>query len=103
MNFDGIVTTYSRCALGIDFFISFLYFESNRVRGRIMATKRITDFIEQEEFEEMSLVQAYIPADLRTKVVEQMKLDRKAGFKMTWDKFMEAACLAYLSDRAKGS
>lgn len=68
-----------------------------------MATKKITDFIEQEEFEEMSLVQAYIPADLRQRVVVQMKRDREAGFKMTWDKFLEAACLSYLSDRAKGS
>ena len=60
---------------------------------------RITDFIRREKDEEVVAVQGYVPAELREQVVAQMSADKKAGFKITWDLFMEAACRAYLEER----
>jgi hypothetical protein len=58
---------------------------------------KITDFINQEE--ETGVVNAYIPKTLRTKMVAQFKADKEAGKEINWDKFLEAACLAYLDER----
>jgi hypothetical protein len=61
---------------------------------------RLTDYLDQQESaEEPALIQGYVPSDLRAEVAAQMKTDKKNGIKITWDNFIEAACLTYLAER----
>lgn len=64
-----------------------------------MAAQKVTEFIEEEQGEEASAVQGFIPKELRQKVLEQFKADRRAGIKVTWSTFIKSACKAYLLER----
>ncbi|CAB4150047.1 hypothetical protein UFOVP558_65 [uncultured Caudovirales phage] len=63
------------------------------------APKKITDFLKPEPPKETAPVQGYVPRSLRDDVLKQMKTDKDAGTKITWDSFLEAACRAYLAER----
>lgn len=64
-----------------------------------MSTK-MTDFLKMDEGKPAkAAVQGYVEPELRAQVLEQMKADKKAGIKITWDEFLTAACKAYLSER----
>lgn len=64
--------------------------------------KKITDFLDHEPAPEKASVQGYVPKPLRERVLQQFKTDKEAGMKITWDSFLEAACLAYLAERKRG-
>lgn len=62
---------------------------------------RITQIIDKkaEAVPEKRLIQGYVPSELRDDVLAQFAKDKASGIKITWDSFLEAACLAYLSER----
>ena len=61
---------------------------------------KITEFIDKLKADpEMAVVQGHVPTELRTKVIEQMKADKAAGIKITWDLLLEASLRSYLSER----
>lgn len=62
--------------------------------------KKMTDFLNQQE-QPTASIQGFVPTDLKQRVLDQFKLDKKEGKKITWDIFLEAACQAYLSERAQ--
>lgn len=58
---------------------------------------KISDFINQGD-DKAGVVTAHIPLELRNKTVAQFKTDRAKGKEINWDKFLMAACLAYLDE-----
>lgn len=58
-----------------------------------------TEFFGGDAEAEKAPVQGYVDADLRKQVIDQMKLDKKAGIKITWDKLLEGGLKAYLAER----
>jgi len=60
--------------------------------------KKITEFI-AEQNTEVASVQGYIPAELRKRVLDQIKADKRAGIKTTWNTLIESVCLMYLAER----
>jgi len=65
-----------------------------------MAKSKLTEnFQKLSKDDDFLLVQAYIPADLRKKAADQIKIDRKNGFDVTWDKLIELCVRQYLEER----
>lgn len=65
-----------------------------------MAAKKITDILaKQTKKPERLLCQGYVPAELKLKVMNQMKVDKELGINTDWNCLIEAALLVYLSER----
>jgi hypothetical protein len=63
-----------------------------------MAKRTLTSFLPKKE--KLTPVQIALPEDLHQRVRDQIEQDRKNGLKIGWREVIQAACEAYLFERA---